>query len=221
MTERSINLTFHGVGRPHRQLEPGEEDVWVAPALLLSVLDSAKGRDDVLITVDDGNASDVEQVLPALVDRGLTATFFLVAARLGTPSFLDERGVRALAAAGMQIGCHGMKHRAWRGLDDRALYEELVEAKAVLERAVDAPVTVASCPFGSYDRHVLRRLRESGYRHVYTSDRGTARPGDFVQVRNSVRLSDPPGLLARLDAHESRARSVLAHRARLAVKRWR
>ena len=57
--------------------------------------------------------------LPALRERGLTATFFVVAGRLGEPGFLDERGVRALADAGMAIGCHGMRHRPWRGLDER------------------------------------------------------------------------------------------------------
>ena len=77
-----------------------------------------------------------------------------------------RRGVEELAAAGMTIGCHGMRHRAWRGLDDRALREELVDAKAMLEGVVDRPVTQAACPFGSYDRRVLRRLRESGYHHV-------------------------------------------------------
>ena len=88
----------------------------------------------------------------------------------------------------MTIGCHGMRHRAWRGLDDAALREELVDAKADARGASSArPVTQAACPFGSYDRRVLRALRGAGYRHVYTSDRGTAAPGDWLQARNSVR----------------------------------
>jgi len=85
----------------------------------------------------------------------------------------------------MDIGCHGMRHRPWRGLKDRELHEELVQARTILERTVGRPVTRAACPFGSYDRRTLRTLRDCGYEHVYTSDRGTARLGDFLQARNS------------------------------------
>jgi peptidoglycan/xylan/chitin deacetylase (PgdA/CDA1 family) len=219
--DRSINLTFHGIGEPGRRLEPGERDVWVSREQFYSLLDCAVGRKDVVITFDDGNASDLELALPALHDRGLTATFFVVAGRLGASRFLDEAGVRAVAAAGMEIGCHGMHHRHWRGLDEAALHEELVEAKAVLEETVEQQVTQAACPFGSYDRRVLRALRGYGYRHVFTSDRGLARPGDFLQPRNSVGPYDPPGLLAEIPARDTSLSRALRRRVKLAVKRWR
>ena len=51
--------------------------------------------------------SDFVYGLPALLDRGLTATFFVVAGRLGEPGFLSENDVRTLVSAGMTIGCHG------------------------------------------------------------------------------------------------------------------
>ena len=70
--------------------------MWVTRERFLSLLDAVTGRDDVRITFDDGNASDVEQALPALRERGLTATFFVVAGRLGTPRFLDRHGVAEL-----------------------------------------------------------------------------------------------------------------------------
>jgi hypothetical protein len=40
--------------------------VWVSRERLDAVLDSVAGRDDVRITFDDGNASDVVHALPAL-----------------------------------------------------------------------------------------------------------------------------------------------------------
>src|SRR3954470_2683415 len=141
---RAINLTFHGIGEPGRRLDPGESDVWVTREQFLAHLDAAAGRDDVRITFDDGNASDLEHALPALRERGLTATFFVVAGRLGQPTFLDAAGVRELAGAGMRIGCHGMRHRPWRGLDQRTLDEELVQAKRVLEAIIERPVAEAA-----------------------------------------------------------------------------
>lgn len=220
MPDSSIHLTFHGIGDPERRLDPGEQDVWVSRDRFLVLLDSIADRRDVAISFDDGNASDVEYALPALRERGLSATFFVVAGRLGAPAFLDETAVRELATAGMTIGCHGMRHRPWRRLDSRALHEELVEAKLVLERVVGHPVTQAACPFGSYDRRVLRTLRRAGYTRVYTSDRGTARSADFLQARNSVGPRDDSALLEQIRALDSSTARAL-RRTKLAIKRWR
>ncbi len=221
MSARTTILTFHGIGEPGRELGPGEADVWVSHAQFLALLDRIAGRDDVRITFDDGNASDVELGLPALADRGLFATFFIVAGRLGVPRFLDEAGLRALTAAGMEVGSHGMRHRPWRGLDDRALHEELVEAKTVLEGVIDRPVTRAGCPFGAYDRRVLRAARGAGFQHVYTSDRGTARTADFLQSRNSIGPRDTPEVMERVAALEASPQRLLTRRAKLTLKRWR
>lgn len=221
MHQRLINLTFHGIGEPKRPLEPGEDAVWVSRDAFLSVLDSVAGRGDVRVTFDDGNASDVVHALPALCDRGLRATFFVVAGRLGTPGFLDAAGVAALAGAGMTIGCHGMRHRPWRQLDGGALREELVDAKRLLEELAERPLTEAACPFGSYDRRVLRFLRRSGYERVYTSDRGSARAGAWVQTRNSVGPADDADLLNRIELADARRHTALGRHAKLAAKRWR
>ncbi|MGZ5321679.1 MAG: polysaccharide deacetylase family protein [Solirubrobacterales bacterium] len=221
MRRRIINLTFHGIGEPERALEPGEEQVWLDSDQFQSALDSVVGRSDVRITFDDGNASDVEQALPGLRQRGLTATFFIVAGRLGDPGFLDERGVRALAAAGMGIGSHGMRHRSWRQLDKRALEEEHATAKRLLEEVVDRPVTEAACPFGSYDRGVLRSLRRHGYRRAYTSDPGTARLDAWIQSRLTVRPGNAVGPVEHVLALERSAYDVLRRRAKRVAKRWR
>ncbi len=221
MSERTINLTFHGIGKPGRPLEQDEHQVWLDPEQFEMVLDSVVGRPNCRLTFDDGNASDVQHALPELRRRNLTATFFVVAGRLGDPGFLDEDDVRVLADAGMEIGCHGMRHRPWRELDDAELAEELVEARCVLERVIDRPVTDASCPFGSYDRRVLRFLRRHGYRRAYTSDAGTTDPGAWIQSRNTVRPGNATGLVDRVLATERSAYSVVRRRVLQAVKRWR
>lgn len=221
MQERAINLTFHGIGPCGRSLEPGEDGVWLSDLRLAAVLDAVADRADVRIMFDDGNASDVQLALPALRRRDLRGTFFVVAGRVGEPGFLDEHGVRALADAGMTIGLHGMRHRRWHALDDRTLHEELVDARAVLEDIVGRPVTRAACPYGAYDRRVLRTLRSCGYRHVYTSDRGTARAHDWLQARNTIGPCDGVGVVEDILALERRSRDVLRRRARLAAKRWR
>jgi peptidoglycan/xylan/chitin deacetylase (PgdA/CDA1 family) len=221
MQARAITLTFHGVGKPPRALEPGEAEVWVSTERFEAFLDAAAERDDVRITFDDGNVSDLKHALPALRERDLEATFFIVAGRLGQPGFVDASGVRELAAAGMTIGSHGMSHLPWRRLDNGARHDELIRAKAVLEEVVQQPVTEAACPFGSYDRRVIAGLRGAKYRRVYTSDRGTTRPNDFLQARNSIRPTDEPDILSRIAELDRRPDHALRRRAKLAVKRWR
>jgi peptidoglycan/xylan/chitin deacetylase (PgdA/CDA1 family) len=221
MSTRATILTFHGIGPIDRQLDPGEADVWVSHEQFLALLDRVAGRGDVQITFDDGNASDLELGLPALSTRGLTATFFIVAGRLGTPGFLDESDVRTLRGAGMRIGSHGMHHRAWRGLDAPTLQEELVDAKTMLEGVLGGPVTRAGCPFGAYDRGVLGAARRAGFLRVYTSDRGTARVDGFVQARNSIGPHDSADVMNTIAGLESSVPRLAARRARQAIKRWR
>lgn len=216
-----VNLTFHGVGPRTRQLDPGEDRVWVSSERFASVLDAIAERDHVAIMFDDGNVSDVDEALPALLARGLQATFFVVAGRLGAPGFLDEDGVRLLAGEGMTIGCHGMQHRSWRHLDDRDLDEELSAARRRLERAVGRPVAQAACPFGAYDRRVLRSLRRYGYERVYTSDGGTARSGGWLQPRTSLGNDDAPQHVGKIIAGDAPAWRSLPGRAKTTVKRWR
>jgi peptidoglycan/xylan/chitin deacetylase (PgdA/CDA1 family) len=185
-----VNVCFHGVGTPDRDLEDGEAPYWITRDAYLSVLDVLADEPRVRISFDDGNASDVEIGLPALQERGLTATFYVLAGRLGERGSLSRSDVRRLVEAGMTVGSHGMDHRPWRGLDPADAHRELVEARDVIEDAAGATVDRAALPLGRYDRQVLSRLRREGYASVSTSDRRPARAGAWLQPRFSVRSHD-------------------------------
>ncbi|WP_170317289.1 polysaccharide deacetylase family protein [Acrocarpospora corrugata] len=183
---RVINLTVHGIGPTERELDPGEDGTWVNIDQFERVLDAVVGRDDVRITFDDSNASDTVIALPRLLDRGLTAEFFVLAGLLGRPGRLTRQDVRALIQAGMRVGSHGWAHRDWRRIDDRQAEEELTESHRTLTELTGRPVSRVAIPFGSYDRHVLRRLRRAGVTRAYTSDGGAATPGTWLQARTSL-----------------------------------
>lgn len=187
---RTINLCFHGIGQPARELESGEADYWVSVDTFRGVLDLVAGDPRVRLSFDDGNVSDVAVGLPALVERGLTATFFVLAGRLDQVGSLASDDVRRLADAGMRIGSHGMDHVPWRGLDTGDVERELVEARQRLEAVVDGPVAEAALPLGRYDRRLLGQVRRCGYRSLHTSDRRWARDGAWLQPRFSVRGVD-------------------------------
>ncbi|MFI7544404.1 polysaccharide deacetylase family protein [Actinoplanes sp. NPDC049599] len=190
-----INICFHGIGTPQRELEPGEDRYWVSEELFLAVLDEVREWPAVRLSFDDGNTSDVEIGLPALLARGLTADFFVLAARLESAGSLDEKAVRQLHDSGMGIGSHGMWHRPWRGMDPATSDAELVQARDRLAAVVGTGVDTAACPLGRYDRRLLGRMRQLGYTRVFTSDRRRARAGSWLQPRYSVRRDDTPGSL--------------------------
>lgn len=210
-----VNLTVHGVGPPARDLEPDEAGTWVGIPELEQVLDAVVGRHDVRLTFDDGNASDVEYALPRLLDRGLTAEFFVLAGLLGGSGRLDASGVRELVRAGMAVGSHGWAHRDWRRVNPEQATEEIADAHRVLGAITGEPVSRVAIPFGSYDRHVLRRLRQARVSRVYTSDGGRARPGSWLQPRNSLRHDVDAAWIGRV----LNPSPPLTHRARKLASR--
>ena len=119
-----VILTVHGIGRASRPLDPGEDRTWISVEQFELVLDAVVGRSDVRLTFDDGNASDVEIGLPRLLERGLSAEFFVLAGLLGEPGRLGAADVRELHRAGMRVGSHGWAHRDWRRIDRQPPLQE-------------------------------------------------------------------------------------------------
>jgi peptidoglycan/xylan/chitin deacetylase (PgdA/CDA1 family) len=134
-------LNFHSIGRPRRDLGDGEDSVCLERERFVEILDAVAGRDDVRLTFDDGNSSDISEALPELERRGLHAHFFVCPARFGVEGFVTEDEVRELKRAGMLLGSHGMDHVRWRGLTERDLAREIVEAKQLLRTCSGRPWT--------------------------------------------------------------------------------
>jgi peptidoglycan/xylan/chitin deacetylase (PgdA/CDA1 family) len=206
-TSRCINITLHGIGPLDRELEPDEDQTWVGVEQFEQLLDVIARRRDVRLTFDDGNASDVDIALPRLMERGIRADFFVLAGRLGEPGKLQKDALRELVDAGMTIGSHGWAHRDWRRVDAEEAAEEFVDAHRVLRELTGQPVTEVAIPFGSYDRHVLRRLRQARVTRAYTSDGGPARRESWLQPRNSVRHDLDQAWLARVLDPQSQLRT--------------
>lgn len=193
-----INLCFHGIGTCQLERESGESRYWITQDMFLRTLDLVSERTNVRLSFDDGNISDVLIALPALQERGLTATFFALAGRLHDPASLSPADLRRLSDAGMTIGSHGWSHVPWRGLDAAAAERELIEARAVLADVTSVAVQDAALPLGRYDRRLLNTLREAGYRRVFSSDRFPARPESWLQARYSLTSQDDVASVARL-----------------------
>jgi peptidoglycan/xylan/chitin deacetylase (PgdA/CDA1 family) len=216
-----IILNFHGVGPVTRKINDSERDCWLAENEFEAFLDLARGQAHVLMTFDDGNASDVEIVLPALLRRRLQATFFICSGRLDQPTFLGQAQVRELRAHAMGIGSHGIAHIPWRHLPATQLCEELEGSRRTLQQICGKPIDAAAIPFGAYDRTVLSGLRRAGYRRVYTSDGGVSAANHWLRARNTITRSMSIGDVALLIQRGPGVWKQASIRARQMVKRLR
>jgi peptidoglycan/xylan/chitin deacetylase (PgdA/CDA1 family) len=207
----TINICFHGIGVGGREREPGEAHYWISRDLFLAALDEIRKRPDVRISFDDGNLSDIETGLPALVERGLHATFFPLAGRLDQSSGVKPVDLRTLRAAGMDIGSHGWAHIPWRRLSPADQQREFADARQVLAEASGGPIDDAALPLGRYDRKLLKQLRAAHYRAVFTSDRYPTQSTAWLQPRYSVTMADTVASV----------RHILDHRPGLADLRAR
>jgi peptidoglycan/xylan/chitin deacetylase (PgdA/CDA1 family) len=181
-----VILNFHGLGKPTRIIPAEEEPFWVDVPFFEAVLDLVQGREDVQVTFDDSNASDEEIALPALKSRNLSARVFVLPRHIGQRGYLCVRRLQNLVSEGIAIGNHGLRHRPWTELNGRDLQEELVEARDRLQQLVSRPVSEAACPFGNYDRRVLRAVRNCGYDRLYTSDDCPAVASCWIQSRYTL-----------------------------------
>jgi peptidoglycan/xylan/chitin deacetylase (PgdA/CDA1 family) len=220
MSTPVLNLTFHGIGEPPPAVDDAERDVWLSEADFTASLEAIRTLPRATVSFDDGNASDLEIALPALRERGIGATFFVVAGRLDQPGYLSAADLRTLREEGMRIGLHGMHHQRWRGLAEDELDEEISVARRRLEDAAGARLDAAACPFGAYDRRVLARLRRAGFGVVFTSDGGWASLGAWLQARNTLRAGDGAAAVAAIAADDGAA-ARSRHAVKTMVKRWR
>lgn len=211
-------VNLHGVGEPHPGVLDDELPYWCPHDAWPHFIDAfaeLEQRSGVALelTCDDGNASDMEFVVPGLLERGLRATFFICAGRLDQRHYLSTDQVRDMRAAGMAIGSHGWAHRNLRALSDADLDLEVTGSQDTLSAAIGEPVDTFAIPFGSYDRRVLGRLK--GWRSVYTSDPGTVGPGARLIPRYSYVTSWTPDTPLKLAV----SRASLAERGRRLLAR--
>ncbi|WP_145903703.1 polysaccharide deacetylase family protein [Roseibium aggregatum] len=179
MLAKTQVLTFHGIGVPAVPVSPEESHYFVPIETYQRTIERLPALEQkhgvkLEITFDDGNLSDYEVGLPALVEAGRPGRFFVLAARIGAKGYLTAEQMREIVSSGSVIGSHGHDHVDWRKLDAAGFQRELYDARKKIEDAVGAAVTEAAIPFGALDANVLHRLKEAGYGRVFTSTPGLA-----------------------------------------------
>ena len=92
--------------------------------------------------------------------------------------------LRALRAAGHEIGSHSLSHPLLPDCSDVELEREVYESKRELERECGGAISSFCYPNGSWDSRVLAAVRRAGYGRAVTTEHGwNSRGAELLALR--------------------------------------
>jgi peptidoglycan/xylan/chitin deacetylase (PgdA/CDA1 family) len=168
----------------------------------LSEIIDNPASDKVCLTFDDGFESFYLNVFPYLRKKGIAAAIFIPARFIGKmadwdyysrmfPSrHLSAAQIEKIAAAGIEIGSHGLTHTDLTALSERMLRVELEHSRKILEDVSGRKVDYVSYPFGKFDERVERIAIESGYRRGLALRNWRRYRSQFSLYRDAVYSTD-------------------------------
>jgi peptidoglycan/xylan/chitin deacetylase (PgdA/CDA1 family) len=116
----------------------------------------------VIITFDDGSDTTYTTALPIMQRYGFTGIAYIVYHYVGLTHYMTADQIRALHAAGWEIGSHSLSHKNLPTRPDRQ-EDEIVGSRRQLEALLNVPVRSFAYPFGAYDESSLGYARFAGY----------------------------------------------------------
>jgi peptidoglycan/xylan/chitin deacetylase (PgdA/CDA1 family) len=167
------------------QLDFLAEAGYATPTLSDFVADPMRftGR-TAIITFDDGY-SDNRVASQELQQRNMAATWFIVTGSIGqSPAWADsgrppgrllnDAELRAMQAAGMEIGSHTIDHVRLTEVDDAQLAHQLAGSRARLEDCLGSAVKSFAYPYGVWDARCAAAVAHAGYTAACTTRSGRA-----------------------------------------------
>lgn len=134
----------------------------------------------------------IDRLIPLIKYKDLAGREPLLAAlhkACGQPALsnalmMRSAQVRALHAAGMEIGAHTVNHPILTTLTEAEAREELSQGRDALQQLIQAPVLTLAYPNGrpgtDYDRRHVAMARELGFHQAVSTAVGVASAGDDV-----------------------------------------
>lgn len=117
----------------------------------------------VVITFDDGWATQFQYAFPVLARLGFTATFFVFTSPICRDArFMTWHQLRQMLDAGMSIGSHSRTHPYLTRSD--ALTNEVTGSRRDIERELGCAPDFFAYPFGEFNEVLAAAVREAGYR---------------------------------------------------------
>ena len=116
----------------------------------------------ILLTFDDGGESTYTAALPIMQRYHFTGVSYIVYYYVGITNYMNADQIRALYAAGWEIGSHSLSHVDLTLRPDRQ-EDEIVQSRRQLESMLSVPVLSFAYPFGAHDESSLGYVHLAGY----------------------------------------------------------
>lgn len=177
------------------------------------------GRNNILITIDDGNVSLRKVFDSVLKTNGIKPVLFIYPAVIGRMHYaVTWKDLEYFRSQGATIGAHGYYHmfvtERFFKKDPKAFYKEIFKSKEKLEQKIGVPVDIYGYPFGVYSQITIDTLKKAGFRCAFALKDGVMqspfdRNADVYQIpRYYVNKSTWPGVYKML-----KVRSTAGHQA--------
>lgn len=143
-------------------------------------------KNSICLTFDDGNISDIEIVLPKLLEKKVKATFFIVPSFINKKGHLSKEQIIELSNNGMEIGSHSFSHLNFTKIKKSLRENELSSSKIFLEDLIGKEIKSFSFPYGFINKDSIQSVFKTGYSHCCTSKHGVSSENSKTIPRNSI-----------------------------------
>ena len=168
---------------------------------------TGKGRAAVAITFDDGYTSVLDEAVPVLRRHGFPATCFVPTKWIGHANgwdtfkptdrplpILSADGLRALAAAGVDVESHGHAHMHLGDAEEHDVVADVTASRDLLAEVLGRPPRFLAYPYGSQSPAARRAVAACGFECAFSI--GQRDEGEFGRERVTIRPADHLALYA-------------------------
>ena len=142
------------------------------------------GDRKILITFDDGFASNYYKAFSIVKELGIKINIFLTYNYINCENYLSSDQIQEMLESGLvEFGYHTKTHCDCRSINDAVLFEqEILEGLKSTEKIVQRNVTEFCFPYGYYNKEIIRKISEHNlFSHQYLSNYTKPLPvGDCV-----------------------------------------
>lgn len=117
----------------------------------------------IVITFDDGQASVYATAFPIMERYGFKGVVYAVGKYVDAETFMTTEQLKDLAAAGWEIGSHGMTHKDLTTLNLDGQHYEIFNSRELLSEKIGVPVTSFAYPWGAANDTSFTYVHNAGY----------------------------------------------------------
>lgn len=141
----------------------------------------------ILLTFDDGTASQFINALPELEQYGFKASFFIMTVTIDRPGYMTRKEIRYLSDHGHIIGCHTWDHHNVTQYDEDDDWKiQLKKPSGLLQEITGKPMEYFAYPYGAWNLSAIEHLKGGGYQAAFQLNGKRDKPVSLYTIRRMI-----------------------------------